>query len=700
MANEGRLRRIRNIGIMAHIDAGKTTTTERILYYTGRKYKLGEVHEGEAEMDWMDLEKERGITITAAATYATWSDHDINILDTPGHVDFTIEVERSLRVLDGAIGVFCAVSGVEPQSETVWRQANRYQVPRLVFVNKMDRAGARFHSVVAELHAKLGANAVPIQVPVSAEADFNSIIDLVTMQIVEWDETTQGVEYRASAIPPDLAELADQHRTILLEKAAEHDDSLMGDYLDGKEIAADRLRQVLREATVAGNLFPVLCGSAFKNKGVQLLLDAVVNYLPSPLDMPPVQGVLPDSGDTTERKPSEDEPFSSLAFKVMTDPYVGRLTFLRVYSGSLKAGSYVLNSTSNVRERVTRILRMHANRREEVASVRTGDIAAAVGVRKTTTGDTLCDLDHPIILESMVFPEPVVSIAIEPKSKADNDKMSTGLRKLADEDPSFKVKFDAETGQTIIAGMGELHLEVLVERLLREFSVDARVGPPEVAYRETIARLADQETKFIRQTGGRGQYGHVVMQFEPLPPGTGFVFENKVTGGRIPREYIPAVEAGIREALENGVLAGYPTVDFLARLLDGSYHDVDSSEIAFKVAALHAFRDGMRKAGPVLLEPIMAVEAHTPEEYLGDVVSNMGQRMGSVEGIEDRYGGKVVKASVPLRTMFGYATALRSMSSGRANYTMQFAEYRAVPRSISEQIMETAGRTAVVAKGA
>ena len=700
MANDGRLARIRNIGIMAHIDAGKTTTTERVLYYTGRKHKMGEVHEGEAEMDWMDLEKERGITITAAATYTTWKDHDINIIDTPGHVDFTVEVERSLRVLDGAIGVFDAVSGVEPQSETVWRQANKYTVPRLVFVNKMDRAGARFHSVVQELHDKLAANAVPIQIPVSAEADFNSIIDLITMEMVEWDETTQGVEYHASEIPENLRELAEEHRTNLIEKVAEHDDSMMEDYLDGKEIDVQRLRDVLRKATVSCSIFPVLCGSAFKNKGVQLLLDAVVNYLPCPLDLPPVSGVLPNTGDFVERPPDDDAPFSALAFKVMTDPYVGRLTFFRVYSGTLKSGSYVFNSTADVRERVTRILRMHANRREEIDMVQTGDIAAAVGVRKTTTGDTLCDPDQPVILESMVFPDPVVSIAIEPKSKADNDKMSTGLRKLADEDPTFKVKFDPETGQTIIAGMGELHLEVLVERLFREFSVGASVGAPEVAYRETITRLADQETKFIRQTGGRGQYGHVIMQFEPLPPGTGFTFESKVVGGRIPREYIPAVQAGIKEALENGVVAGYPTVDFRATLLDGSYHDVDSSEIAFKVAAITAFREGMRKAGPVLLEPIMAVEAATPEEYLGDVISNLSQRMGSVDGIEDRYGAKIVKALVPLRTMFGYATALRSMSSGRANYTMQFAEYRQVPKSIAEQIMEATGKTAAVGKGA
>jgi len=684
------LSRIRNIGIMAHIDAGKTTTTERILYYTGRTHKIGEVHDGQAEMDWMDLERERGITITAAATFCTWKDHQINIIDTPGHVDFTVEVERSLRVLDGAIGVFCAVAGVESQSETVWRQANKYKVPRLVFVNKMDRTGARFEGVVEELKSRLGANAFPLQLPIGKEADFRGVVDLVKMRAFVWQEDSFGAKYEETDIPSDMVAFAEEKRVELLERLSELDDLFMEEYLDGVELTEERVKEVIRAATVKNKFFPVLCGTAFKNKGIQLLLDAVVDYLPSPVDMPAVTGILPNTGDYIERKPSDDEPFSALAFKIMTDPYVGKLTFFRVYSGVLRAGSYVYNSTGDRRERVSRILRMHANDREEIGEVRTGDIAALVGLKKTTTGDTLCDADNPIILESMVFPEPVVSIAIEPKTKSDLDKLMDGLKKLADEDPTFKVRYDNETGQTIISGMGELHLEVLVERLFREFRVEANVGKPEVAYRETITRSAEAEGKFVKQSGGRGQYGHVIMRFEPLPPGTGFLFENKVVGGRVPKEYIPAVQKGIEEAAENGVLAGYPMVDFRATLLDGSYHEVDSSEMAFKVAASLAYRDGLKKAKPTILEPIMAVEVHTPEEYLGDVISSFSAKMGHVEGIEDRYGGKVVKALVPLRSMFGYTTALRSMTKGRATHTMQFSHYQPAPKSVQDEIVKKA----------
>jgi elongation factor G len=679
---------IRNIGIMAHIDAGKTTTTERILYYTGRTHKLGEVHDGEAKMDWMDLEKERGITITAAATFCTWRGVQINIIDTPGHVDFTVEVERSLRVLDGAIGVFCAVAGVEPQSETVWKQANRYNVPRLAFINKMDRVGARFSSVVRELHTKLGANAVPIQMPLGSEADFIGVIDLVRMKAVIWDEDVLGAHYREVVIPPELAEEAEKARIYLLEKLSEVDDELMTAYIDGKSIPEEMINRVMRKGVVQSKIFPVLCGTAFRNKGIQPLLDAVVDYLPSPMDIPPTTGMVPDTGDYIQKPPSENEPFSALAFKIMTDPYVGKLTFFRVYSGTLKAGSYIYNATADRRERVTRILRMHANEREEIKEVAPGDIAAAVGLKRTTTGDTLCDEKHPVILESMVFPDPVVSVAIEPKTKADEEKLVAALTKLSEEDPTFKIRYDKETGQTIIMGMGELHLEVLVERAFREFSVAANVGRPEVAFRETITQEAEAEGKFIKQTGGHGQYGHVIMAFEPLPPGTGFAFENRVMGGRVPREYIPAVERGVREAMENGVLAGYPMVDFRATLLDGSYHDVDSSELAFKVAASMAYKAGLAKAKPTILEPIMAVECATPEEYLGDVISDFSARMGHVEGIEDRHGSKVVKALVPLRSMFGYTTSVRSMSKGRATHTMQFSHYQETPRSIQEDLIE------------
>ncbi len=679
---------IRNIGIMAHIDAGKTTTTERILYYTGRTHKLGEVHDGEAKMDWMDLEKERGITITAAATFCTWKGVQINIIDTPGHVDFTVEVERSLRVLDGAIGVFCAVAGVEPQSETVWKQANRYDVPRLAFVNKMDRVGARFSAVVQEMHSKLGANAVPIQLPMGAEADFIGVIDLVRMKAVVWDEDVLGAHYREEEIPAAMAKEAGEARTLLLEKLSEVDDAFMASYIEGAEIPEETIKGVMRKGVVSGKVFPVLCGSAFKNKGIQPLLDAVVDYLPSPVDVPATTGMVPETGDYIQIPPSENGPFSALAFKIMTDAFVGKLTFFRVYSGVLKSGSYIYNATADKRERVTRLLQMHANEREEIKEVGPGDIAAAVGLKRTTTGDTLCDEDHPVILESMVFPDPVVSVSIEPKTKADEEKLIAALTKLSDEDPTFKIRYDKETGQTIIWGMGELHLEVLVERAFREFSVAANVGRPEVAFRETIRGSAEAEGKFIKQTGGHGQYGHVVMTFEPLPPGTGFAFENKVISGRVPREYIPAVEKGIREAMENGVLAGYPMVDFRATLLDGSYHDVDSSELAFKVAASMAYKAGLAKAKPTILEPIMAVECATPEEYLGDVISDFSARMGHVEGIEDRHGSKVVKALVPLRSMFGYTTSLRSMTKGRATHTMQFSHYQDTPRSIQEGLIE------------
>jgi elongation factor G len=679
---------IRNIGIMAHIDAGKTTTTERILFYTGRTHRLGEVHDGEAKMDWMDLEKERGITITAAATFCEWRGVQVNIIDTPGHVDFTVEVERSLRVLDGAIGVFCAVSGVEPQSETVWKQANRYEVPRIAFVNKMDRTGARFTSVVEEMRRKLGANAVPIQLPIGAEAAFTGLVDLVRMKGLVWDDDVLGAHYREVEIPAALAAEAGAARALLLEKIAETDDAVMAAWVEGDVLSEQTIRQALRAAVVAGKIFPVVCGSAFKNKGIQPLLDAVVDYLPSPADIAPATGIVPSTGDYITKPPLVTEPFAALAFKIMTDPYVGKLTFFRVYSGRLAAGSYIHNATADKRERITRLLRMHANEREEIKEVNPGDIAAAVGLKKTTTGDTLCDEDHPVILESMVFPDPVVSVAIEPKTKADEEKLSAALHKLSEEDPTFKVRYDKETGQTVIRGMGELHLEVLVERMFREFSVAANVGAPEVAYRETIRDSAETEAKFIKQTGGHGQYGHVVMRFESLPPGAGFVFENKVMGGRVPREYIPAVEKGIREAMENGVLAGYPMVDFRATLLDGSAHDVDSSEMSFKIAASMAYKSGCAKAKPTILEPIMAVECATPEEHLGDVISDFSARMGHIEGIEDRHGSKVVKALVPLRSMFGYVTSLRSMTRGRASHTMQFSHYQETPRSIQEELVE------------
>ncbi len=685
MPRQAPLERTRNIGIMAHIDAGKTTTTERILFYTGVNYKIGEVHEGTATMDWMAQEQERGITITSAATTCMWNDHRINIIDTPGHVDFTMEVERSLRVLDGAVALFDSVAGVEPQSETVWRQADKYGVPRIAFINKMDRVGANFDRCVEMIRDRLRSNPVPLHVPIGSEENFVGAVDLVTMQGVVWDDDSLGAHFRYGPVPAELAEQAAAAREKVLEAAAEFDESVLEKYLEGKEVSAAELKAALRKGTLESKIVPVLAGSAFKNKGVQLLLDAVVDYLPSPIDKPPVKGVDLEGKEIT-RKAADNEPFSALAFKIMTDPFVGALTFFRVYSGTMESGSYVLNSTRGKKERIGRLLKMHANKREEIKDVCAGDIAAAVGLRDTRTGDTLCDERKPIILESIEFPEPVIDIAIEPKTKADQEKLATSLAKLATEDPSFRVRTDKETGQTIIAGMGELHLEIIVDRLLREFKVDANVGKPQVAYRETIRKTVEQEHKFVRQTGGRGQYGHVVIRVEPLPPGSGFVFKDEVKGGTVPREYIPAVEKGVREALESGVLAGYPVVDVAVTLFDGSYHEVDSSEMAFKIAASIAFKEACQKASPVLLEPIMAVEVVVPEEFMGDVIGNLSGRRGKILGMEPRGGAQVINAEVPLKEMFGYATELRSMTQGRATYTMQFAHYDPVPQAISEEI--------------
>ena len=648
---------------------------------------MGEVHVGEAEMDWMELEKERGISITAAATFCSWKGFQINIIDTPGHVDFTAEVERSLRVLDGAIGIFCAVSGVESQSETVWRQAGKYRIPRLVFINKMDRNGAHFDGVVKELHSRLGANAVPVQIPIGRESEFAGVVDLISMRAIRWDEDTLGARFRETGIPDGLLGKAKRARITLLEKLAEGDDLFLEEYLEGYQLGTERIKKVLREATLKGRIFPVLCGAAFKNKGVQSLLDAVVDFLPSPQDGPPISAIQADTGDHMELKPEDSEIFSALAFKIMGDPHVGKLTYFRVYSGTLSTGSIVYNAAADCRERVNRILRMHANDREQIDVVRTGDIAAAVGLKRISTGDTLCSVSTPIILESMVFPEPVVSIAIEPRTKADADKLLTSLSKLAEEDPTFKVRQDRDTGQTIISGMGELHLDVIRERLFREHNVQAGIGRPEVAYRETIASTAEAEGKFVKQSGGRGLYGHVYMRFEPLPTGTGFLFENEVVGGRVPREYIPAIQKGIEESMENGVLSGYPMVDFRAVLLDGSYHAVDSNELSFKIAASMAYKSGLEKAKPTILEPIMAVEVFSPEEYLGDVISDLTGRTGRIEGIEDRHGGKVVKALVPLRTMFGYTDRLRSITQGRANHTGQFSSYFPTSNSIQDGIV-------------
>jgi elongation factor G len=693
MARKTPLNKLRNIGIMAHIDAGKTTTTERILYYTGRTHKLGEVHEGAATMDWMEQEQERGITITSAATTCFWDRFDdeyrINIIDTPGHVDFTVEVERSLRVLDGACAVFDAVAGVEPQSETVWRQADKYGVPRICFVNKMDRVGADFNRSVDMIRDRLGANAHPVQIPIGEGETFKGVADIIRRVELIYDDSTMGKNWTEQPIRAELTGEVEQLRTNLVEAAVEHDEHLMERYLEGEEISEEDLRNAIRSATVANALVPVLCGSAFKNKGVQQLLNSVIDYLPSPLDIPPIRGHHVDDVETIiERRADDGEPFSALAFKIMNDPYVGKLTFFRVYSGTLSSGSYVSNSTKGKRERIGRILLMHANKREEIDEVRAGDIAAAIGLKDTTTGNTLCDLDKPVVLESMTFPEPVISVAIEPKTKADQDKMGEALSRLSDEDPTFRVHTDQETGQTIISGMGELHLEILVDRMLREFKVDANVGRPQVAYRETIRKAVQNvEGKFVRQSGGRGQYGHVVINMEPAEPGQGFIFEDKIVGGVVPREYIKPASEGMREAMETGVLAGYPMVDVKVQLVFGSYHDVDSSEMAFKIAGSMAFKEAARKAGPVLLEPMMDVEVVTPSDYMGDVIGDLSSRRGKIQGMDQRGEAQVINAVVPLSEMFGYSTTLRSMSQGRAVYSMQFKHYEEVPKSKAEEII-------------
>ncbi|HEU4797687.1 MAG TPA: elongation factor G [bacterium] len=684
------LDKIRNIGIVAHIDAGKTTTTERILFYTGRVHRIGEVDEGSATMDWMVQERERGITITSAATTCTWRDHRINIIDTPGHVDFTVEVERSLRVLDGTVVILSAVEGVQPQSETVWRQADRYRVPRVLYVNKMDRTGADFLRTVAMVRDRLGANAVPVQLTVGAEDNFQGVIDLVRMKsIVYLDDL--GTRADEDDIPAEMREQAEQWRERLIEAVAEMDDELTHKYLEGHTLSEDEIRRGLRLGTLSAKLVPVLAGSSFRNKGVQPLLDAVVDYLPSPLEVKAVVGRHPKTGEPEERRPDPAEPFSALAFKIVTDPYVGKLTYFRVYSGTLRAGSYVFNPTKDKKERISRILQMHANHREDIPEVTAGNVVAGVGLRETTTGDTLCDAVRPIVLESMQFPEPVIAVAVEPKSKADEDKLSTALAKLAEEDPTFKVRFDQETGQTLIAGMGELHLEIIVDRMLREFNVQANVGRPQVAYKETIRQSARAEGRYVRQTGGRGQYGHVEIILEPLPRGTGIEFEDEIKGGDIPREFIPPVEAGIREAAESGVLAGYPVVDFRARLIDGSYHEVDSSEIAFKIAGSMAFKEATARGKPVLLEPVMKVEVVTPEPYMGDVIGDLNARRGRIEGIEQQGNARVVRALVPLAEMFGYATALRSATQGRATYTMEPSRYEEVPANIADEVRAKAG---------
>jgi len=683
------LQNTRNIGIMAHIDAGKTTTTERILFYTGRTHKIGEVHEGAATMDWMEQEQERGITITSAATTAQWKGHRINIIDTPGHVDFTVEVERSLRVLDGAVAVFSAKEGVEPQSETVWRQADRYGVPRIAYVNKMDIIGADFLRAIETMRDRLGANAVAIQYPIGAESDFKGIIDLVeNVAYIYKDDLGQDIE--KIEVPAEYQAKVEELRNELIEKVAELDEELTMKYLEGEEISVQELKTALRQGVITTKIFPVVCGSSYKNKGIQLMLDAVVDYLPAPTDVPDIKGVLEDGTEVT-RKSSDDEPFSALAFKIMTDPYVGRLTFIRVYSGILHSGSYVLNATKGKRERIGRILQMHANHREEIDQLYAGDIAAAVGLKDTITGDTLSDEKHPVILESMDFPDPVIDIAVEPKSKADQDKMGTGLAKLAEEDPTFRYYTDEETGQTIIQGMGELHLEIIVDRLKREFKVETNVGKPQVAYRETFRNGAKVEGKFVRQSGGRGQYGHVWIEFEPLEPGSGFVFENKIVGGVVPREYIPAVQSGIEESMKTGVLAGYPLVDIKATIFDGSYHDVDSSEMAFKIAGSMALKAAKDKCNPVLLEPIMKVEVTVPEEYMGDVMGDLNSRRGRIEGMDARFGAQIIRAKVPLSEMFGYSTTLRSRTQGRGVFAMVISHYEEVPKSIADEIISKKG---------
>jgi len=681
------LAKYRNIGIMAHIDAGKTTTTERILYYTGVSHKIGEVHEGTATMDWMEQEQERGITITSAATTCSWRDYNINIIDTPGHVDFTIEVERSLRVLDGAVAVFCSVGGVEPQSETVWRQADKYGVPRLAFINKMDRVGADFFRGVQMIKDRLKANPLPIQIPVGKEENFKGIIDLVTMKAILWDDENLGATFRTEEIPAELLDEAVEYREKMIEEISSHDDALMEKYLSGDVLTEEEVMSAIRTGTIAIKFCPVICGSSFKNKGVQNLLDAVVDYMPSPLDIPAIKGIDVDSGEEVERQAADSEPFSALGFKIMTDPFVGQLTFFRVYSGVVAAGSYVYNSTKGKKERIGRILKMHANKREEIKEVYAGDIAAAVGLKYTTTGDTLCDEEKQVILESIEFPEPVISIAIEPKTKAEQEKLGFGLQKLASEDPSFRVKTDEETGQTIISGMGELHLEIIVDRLKREFKVEANVGKPQVAYRETITKKVKVEGKFVRQSGGRGQYGHVWLEIEPQEAGKGFEFVDAIKGGVVPREYIPAVGKGILEATDNGVMAGFPVVDIKATLIDGSYHEVDSSEMAFKIAGSMGFKEGCAKAGPIILEPIMSVEVVVPEEYMGDVIGDLNSKRGRIMGMDSRAGAQIVSAMVPLASMFGYSTDLRSATQGRATYAMTFDHYEPVPKSVSEEIV-------------
>ncbi|MBU6484803.1 MAG: elongation factor G [Betaproteobacteria bacterium] len=691
------IERYRNIGISAHIDAGKTTTTERILFYTGVSHKMGEVHDGAAVMDWMEQERERGITITSAATTCFWKgmdasypEHRINIIDTPGHVDFTIEVERSMRVLDGACMVYDSVGGVQPQSETVWRQANKYKVPRLAFVNKMDRVGANFFKVYDQMKTRLKANPVPIQVPIGAEDKFEGVVDLVKMKAIYWDDSTQGMKYETRAIPAELADLCAEWREKMIESAAEANEELMNRYLEGSELSVDEIKKGLRLRAIAGEIVPMLCGSAFKNKGVQAMLDAVIDYMPAPTDIPPVRGEL-ENGTEGERRASDDEPFAGLAFKIMTDPFVGQLVFFRVYSGVVNSGDTIYNPIKGRKERIGRILQMHANQREDIKEVRAGDIAAAVGLKEATTGDTLCDPAKVITLEKMIFPEPVIHVAVEPKTKADQEKMGIALNRLAQEDPSFRVRTDEESGQTIISGMGELHLEILVDRMKREFGVDANVGAPQVAYREAIRKQVEVEGKFIKQSGGRGQYGHVWIRMEPNETGKGFEFVDAIKGGTVPREYIPAVNKGLVETLPNGVLAGFPVVDVKVTLFDGSYHDVDSNENAFKMAASMAFKDGMRKASPVLLEPMMAVEVETPEDFMGNVMGDLSSRRGMVQGMEDNPTGKVIKAEVPLAEMFGYSTTLRSLSQGRATYTMEFKHYTEAPKSVAEAVINKKG---------
>ena len=687
MARQVSLEMTRNIGIMAHIDAGKTTTTERILYYTGVSHKIGEVHDGAATMDWMEQEQERGITITSAATTCHWKEHRINIIDTPGHVDFTIEVERSLRVLDGAVAVFCSVGGVEPQSETVWRQADKYHVPRLAFINKMDRIGADFFRGIAMIKDRLKANPVPLQIPIGSEEHFKGVVDLVEMKGIVWNDESMGATYDIIDIPADLVEQAQEYRDAMIEEISSHDDALMMKYMEGEELTKEEIKNAIRQCTLDIKICPVICGSSFKNKGVQNLLDAVLDYMPAPTDIPAIQGIDANTEAPIERRASDSEPFAALAFKIMTDPFVGQLCFFRVYSGVLQSGSYVYNSTKGKRERIGRILKMHANKREEIKEVYAGDIAAAVGLKYTTTGDTLCIEDHAVILESIEFPEPVISIAIEPKTKADQEKLGISLGKLASEDPSFRVKTDEETGQTIISGMGELHLEIIVDRLFREFKVDANVGKPQVAYRETITKKVKSEGKFVRQSGGRGQFGHVWLEVEPQEAGKGYEFVDAIKGGVVPREYIPAVDKGIKEALDSGVMAGFPVVDIKVTLVDGSYHEVDSSEMAFKIAGSMGFKEGCQKASPIILEPIMSVEVVVPEDYMGDVIGDLNSRRGRIMGMEGRAGAQVVTSMVPLAQMFGYSTDLRSATQGRATYSMTFDHYEPVPKSVAEEIV-------------